>query len=69
MKRLFSILGIISVLIAEPWHSDITHRPRTVLLANEVEATQNRLSQAPFNFLWYNNYGTYTSIIPMQEKR
>ena len=68
MKRLFSILGIISVLIAEPWHSDITHRPRTVLLANEVEATQNRLSQAPFNFLWYNNYGTYTSIYTYARK-
>ena len=42
MAKIFSLLILTGVVMADSWHSALTHRPRTVLLAEEVEAIVER---------------------------
>ena len=68
MAKIFSLLILTGVVMADSWHSALTHRPRTVLLAEEVEATQARLANPPFSVLWNNDYGSYTGIYTYARK-
>ena len=67
-KISLSIMVSASLLIADPWHPDITHRPRTLIVSDQIESVQNRLGEAPFNFLWYNTDDNHNSIYTYARK-
>jgi len=47
---------------ASPWHSDITHRPRTLYISEDLETIRERLQLEPYKTMWANEYGNDKSI-------
>ena len=62
-KPSYSLLIFLStILFADPWHPEINHRPRILLLLDEIEEVQNRLNQEPYLSLWNNQFEPSQSI-------
>jgi hypothetical protein len=49
-------------LSAGPWHPELTHRPRLLFTADQLETIRGRLAMDPFHSLWYNTWGSYSSL-------
>ena len=47
---------------ANPWHPDITHRPRVLLTGTDLNAVRSRVGTLPYSNLWHNDYSSYSSI-------
>ncbi len=58
----FSLILLYTILSADPWHPEINHRPRLLLVFDEIEEVQNRLYQEPYLSLWNNEYEPNQSI-------
>ena len=58
----FLLILLFTILSADPWHPEINHRPRIILLLDEIEEVQNRLNQEPYLSLWNNQFGSNQSI-------
>ena len=58
----FLLILLFTILSADPWHPEINHRPRIIMLLDEIEEVQNRLNQEPYLSLWNNQFGSNQSI-------
>ena len=56
------LIFLSTILFADPWHPEINHRPRIILLLDEIEEVQNRLNQEPYLSSWNNQFEPSQSI-------
>jgi len=62
-KLFFAFPFVFSCLLqADPWHPEITHRPRTLYVAEDLETIRGRLSVEPYLSIWANSLGESHSI-------
>ena len=41
----FLLIILFTILSADPWHPEINHRPRLLMVFDEIEEVKNRLNQ------------------------
>jgi len=58
MKHITILIFFSLVLQADPWHPEITHRPRVLYTNTQENEVKSRIGISPYNILWYNNYNT-----------
>jgi len=61
-KLFLTVVAFTCLLQADPWHPEITHRPRTLYLAEDIDAIRGRLGSEPYHTIWANSLGEYHSI-------
>ena len=60
-KLFLTAIAFTCLLHADPRHPEITHRPRTLYLAEDVDAIRGRLGSEPYHSIWANSLGEYHS--------
>jgi hypothetical protein len=62
-KLFLTAIAFTCLLHADPWHPEITHRPRTIYLAEDVDAIRGRLGSEPCHAIWEKEFSKTRKMI------